>query len=153
MEAMDAVGEPRLRTAATIGTIRRIRAIRAIGLPVAALLLASAAAAASPSAADRAPLAQADARGQALYDARCAGCHDRSVHQRAARMATNYAAIRASVERWDRATGGSWREDEVEAVTRHLNERYYRFPCTGPACAGAQASIRPSGDPTTRRGD
>lgn len=143
---MKGIGERQAR-AATLGWMAR-----AIGVPVAAFLLAAAAAAASPTA-DRVPLAQADARGQALYETRCTGCHDRSVHQRTARMATNYAAIRASVERWDRATGGSWRDDEVEAVTRHLNGRYYGFPCTGPACAGAQASIRPSGDPRTRRGD
>ena len=144
---MQGIGESQPRTAT------RGRMTRLIGAPVAALLLASAAAAASPAASLRGPLAQADARGQALYEARCMGCHERSVHQRAARMATSYAAIRASVERWDRATGGSWREDEVEAVTRHLNDRYYRFPCTGPACAAAQASAGPAGDARTRRGD
>jgi mono/diheme cytochrome c family protein len=89
--------------------------------------------------------AQAQARGQALYEARCGGCHDRSVHQRSARTAADFAAVRAAVVRWDRELGALWRGEEVDAVTRYLNERFYRFPCSGPACAGPQASRGTSG--------
>ena len=93
-------------------------------------------AAARPPAAQAAP---AGDRGRALYEARCEGCHDRSVHQRSARIARDYAAVRAGVERWDRELGALWRPDEIDAVTRYLNARYYRFPCTGPGCAPERA--------------
>lgn len=79
------------------------------------------------------------ARGQALYEARCGGCHDRSVHERASRTARSYAGIRAQVERWDRNLGALWRADEIDAVTRHLNARFYRLPCDGPGCAPRSA--------------
>ena len=35
---------------------------------------------------------------------------------------------------WDRQTGALWRDDEIDAVTRYLNERYYRFPCPAAVC-------------------
>ena len=89
------------------------------------------------AAAQAAPAAD---RGRALYEARCEGCHDRSVHQRSARIARDYAGVRAGVERWDRELGALWRPDEIDAVTRHLNSLYYRFPCTGPACAPERAN-------------
>ncbi|MBB5272012.1 hypothetical protein [Quisquiliibacterium transsilvanicum] len=93
---------------------------------------------AQPPAAQGAP---ADDRGRALYEARCQGCHDRSVHQRAARIARDYSGVRAGVERWDREQGALWRPDEIDAVTRYLNSRYYRFPCAGPGCAPDRASV------------
>lgn len=86
--------------------------------------------------------AQAGDRGGALYEARCGGCHDRSVHQRTARTARDYAGVRASVQRWDSALGPLWRSDEIDAVTRYLNARYYRFPCKGQSCPLEQASTR-----------
>lgn len=89
-----------------------------------------------------APAAQADARGRALYEERCGGCHDRSVHQRSARSATDFAGVRAAVVRWDREIGALWRGDEIDAVTRYLNERYYQYPCSGPACPAPRADGR-----------
>lgn len=74
-----------------------------------------------------------DDRGRGLYEARCGGCHDRSVHRRETRIAGDYAALRAQVLRWDRALGAQWRDDEIDAVARHLNARFYRLPC--PECA------------------
>ena len=73
-------------------------------------------------------------RGRTLYDARCDTCHDRGVHQRASRTAKDFAALRASVQRWDRELGAAWRADEIDAVTRYLNDRYYRYPCPTTVC-------------------
>jgi hypothetical protein len=73
-------------------------------------------------------------RGRTLYDARCDTCHDRGVHQRASRTAKDFAALRASVQRWDRELGAAWRAEEIDAVTRYLNERYYRYPCPTTVC-------------------
>jgi hypothetical protein len=69
-----------------------------------------------------------------LYESRCSGCHDRSVHARTARAAQSFGDVRGYVMKWDRQTGALWRDDEIDAVTRYLNERYYRFPCPPAMC-------------------
>ena len=74
------------------------------------------------------------AQGRALYEIRCGGCHDRSVHMREARSARSFAQVHARVAHWDRQSGGLWRDDEIDAVTRYLNDRYYRFPCPAGVC-------------------
>ncbi|MFO1301131.1 MAG: hypothetical protein U1F17_12260 [Burkholderiaceae bacterium] len=74
------------------------------------------------------------AQGRTLYEIRCGGCHDRSVHARTVRSAKSFAQVRAWVVNWDRQTGALWRDDEIDAVTRYLNERYYRFPCPVEVC-------------------
>lgn len=79
-------------------------------------------------------------RGQLLYQARCVGCHDKSVHNRAARKAMTVEGIRAQVKRWDASMGGAWREDEVNDVTTYLNELYYRYPCPPAICPEKKAA-------------
>lgn len=91
---------------------------------------ALAAALALPAALAQSPIE----RGRALYETRCGACHDRSVHQRAARKATDFAALRREVERWSTNSGGEWRTEELDAVTVFLNERYYRHPCPATVC-------------------
>ncbi len=101
---------------------------------LATLLGAALLVAAAPAAAQ-----QVDAR--ALYESRCRACHERSVHSRAHRVATDFAAIRAFVVRWDRELGAAWRPDEIDAVTRYLNDTYYRFPCPAQVCAAPRARL------------
>jgi hypothetical protein len=72
--------------------------------------------------------------GRMLYEARCGGCHDRSVHGRAVRAARSFDELRGYVVSWDRQIGALWRDNEIDAVTRHLNERYYRYPCPPAVC-------------------
>ena len=81
-------------------------------------------------------------RGRALYEARCDSCHEKSVHQRDARLAKDFAQVRAAVARWDRETGALWRSDEVDAVARYLNDRYYRYPCPSTVCRSDRAQMR-----------
>jgi len=81
-------------------------------------------------------------RGRALYEARCDGCHEKSVHQRDSRLAKDFSQVRAAVARWDRETGSLWRPDEVEAVTRYLNDRYYNYPCPSILCRSDRAQMR-----------
>lgn len=95
--------------------------------------------AASFAAAAQSPEVQ---RGQALYEARCQGCHEKSVHQRESRLARDFAQVRAAVVRWDREVGGLWRPDEIDAVTAYLNEQYYRYPCPNTVCSAARAPMR-----------
>ncbi len=80
-------------------------------------------------------------RGKALYDARCVGCHDRSVHQREARKAMTIEGIKAQVRRWDAFLNGAWRESEVNDVTTYLNELYYGYPCTPEICPERKAAL------------
>jgi mono/diheme cytochrome c family protein len=80
-------------------------------------------------------------RGKLLYNARCVGCHDKSVHNREARKALTIEGIRAQVRRWDAFTGGAWREDEVNDVTSYLNELFYRYPCPPAVCPDKKATL------------
>ena len=82
------------------------------------------------------------ARGQALYQTHCGGCHGESVHGRAKRAATDYAAIRAYVERWRTTLSLPWGAEEVEDVTLHLNATYYRFPCPASVCTVVSSASR-----------
>jgi mono/diheme cytochrome c family protein len=81
-------------------------------------------------------------RGQALYETRCIGCHDRGVHQRESRIAQDFASLRAQVIRWNANVGGEWRTEEIDLVTAFLNDRYYRYPCPAEIC---RMPVRASG--------
>jgi hypothetical protein len=81
-------------------------------------------------------------RGRALYEARCDTCHESSVHKRSPRSASDFAQIREFVMRWDRHLGSSWRDDEINAVTRYLNDRYYKYPCPQTICSLQRAENR-----------
>ncbi len=86
--------------------------------------------------------ASADAeRGKGLYETRCSACHASSVHNRDARKAKSFNALRAQVLRWSAEVGGAWTADEIDDVTLYLNQRYYRFPCPQTMCRADQASI------------
>jgi len=80
-------------------------------------------------------------RGSALYETRCNACHESSVHQRSARKAKSFDALRAQVLRWSAEAGGSWSGDEIDDLTRYLNQRYYRFPCPQSVCKADHASL------------
>jgi mono/diheme cytochrome c family protein len=78
-------------------------------------------------------LAQAGAqpsRGQLLYDTHCVACHDTQVHWRDARAATDWRSLKAEVRRWQARALLDWSEADIVQVTRHLNERIYRFAQT-----------------------
>jgi mono/diheme cytochrome c family protein len=86
--------------------------------------------------------AAADAeRGKILYETRCSACHASSVHNRSARKAKSFEALRAQVLRWGAESGGNWTQDEIDDVTQFLNQRYYRFPCPQVVCKADQASL------------
>jgi mono/diheme cytochrome c family protein len=85
-------------------------------------------------------------RGRALYETRCIGCHDRSVHQRESRLARDFATLRAQVIRWNANAGGEWRTEEIDQVSAYLNERYYKFTCPPEICkVPARAEVPPAG--------
>jgi len=102
---------------------------RAFGI-AAAGALACAAALAVPLAAVPADVS----RGRALYELRCLGCHSESVHARAKRTARDFDEVRRWVERWNVSLSLAWSAEEVDDVTLHLNDAYYRYPCPPSAC-------------------
>ena len=73
-------------------------------------------------------------RGRSLYEVRCTGCHEQSVHNRQSRLAKDFEGVRAQVRRWDGNLGSRWGNEEIDAVAVFLNMRYYGFPCPLEAC-------------------
>ena len=73
-------------------------------------------------------------RGRALYELRCLGCHSESVHARAKRTARSFDEVRTWVARWNTSLSLRWDSQEIEDVTLHLNDTYYRYPCPPTTC-------------------
>ena len=102
-----------------------------------ALVAALAAALATGSA-----LAADPARGRALYEERCADCHNESVHNDAARKARNFEDARRRVADFGARLDAGWSAAQIDDVAVYLNERYYRFPCPPSLCPGSAAGKR-----------
>lgn len=66
-------------------------------------------------------------RGQLLYETHCDACHTDSVHSRDPRKATDIGKIKYFVTRWSNELKLNWSEKDIEAVTRYVNSRYYKF--------------------------
>jgi mono/diheme cytochrome c family protein len=82
------------------------------------------------------------ARGRAIYETRCTGCHNTSVHTRESRKASSFAGVRAAVARFAGEAGGVWQPDEIDDVAAYLNQLYYRYPCPPEICKTAkQAAV------------
>jgi mono/diheme cytochrome c family protein len=94
----------------------------ALALAIAALAVAGAASAADP------------ARGRALYEARCGGCHNDSVHNDNSRKARNFEEARGRVADFSTQLKTGWSGAQIDDVAVHLNERYYSFPCPVKLC-------------------
>jgi mono/diheme cytochrome c family protein len=78
-----------------------------------------------------APPAWAESRGELLYSTHCIACHTTQKHWRDNRVATDWNSLKALVRRWQAEALLGWSEEDILAVTRHLNESFYRF--SGPA--------------------
>jgi mono/diheme cytochrome c family protein len=77
-----------------------------------------------------APAAQAQSRGELLYSTHCIACHTTQMHWRDKKLVTDWSSLKAQVRRWQGAANLQWSDDDIVAVTRHLNERIYRFEQT-----------------------
>lgn len=71
-------------------------------------------------------------RGELLYSTHCISCHNTRLHWRHNKAAKNWASLQAEVDRWQKASGLGWREEDVTDVARYLNARYYGFPAPDP---------------------
>ena len=67
-------------------------------------------------------------RGELLYTTHCIACHSAQLHWRDRKLATDWAHLKAEVDRWQKTTGLQWRDEDVTEVARYLNTRYYHFP-------------------------
>lgn len=67
-------------------------------------------------------------RGQLLYSTHCIECHNTQMHWRDVALARDWDTLRAQVLRWQREARLGWGDDDVEAVTRYLNDSIYQFP-------------------------
>jgi mono/diheme cytochrome c family protein len=65
-------------------------------------------------------------RGELLYATHCNACHTTQMHWRERRVATDWAALKAQVRRWQDELKLNWSEADITEVARHLNRRYYQ---------------------------
>jgi mono/diheme cytochrome c family protein len=84
--------------------------------------------------------AQAASRGALLYQTHCVACHSEKLHWRDARLATDWPSLKAQVRDWQAVAQLRWTEDDIVAVTQHLNDAVYHFDRT----AGKQGSALPT---------
>lgn len=71
--------------------------------------------------------ANAQSRGEQLYSTHCVSCHTTQVHWRERRLATDWKSLQAQVARWQAVESLHWSDEDIIAVTRHLNQRFYSF--------------------------
>jgi mono/diheme cytochrome c family protein len=72
--------------------------------------------------------AQDPARGRALYQTHCGGCHYERTHDERLRPAVrDLADLRDMVALWAPQTKRSYTLDELEDIVQYLNEAHYRF--------------------------
>ncbi len=67
-------------------------------------------------------------RGQLLYGNHCIECHSTQMHWRAGRLARDWDSLAAQVRRWQGEARLGWSDEDIAAVTRHLNDTIYQFP-------------------------
>jgi mono/diheme cytochrome c family protein len=102
---------------------------------LAVLLLTALAAGASPV------QSQAQTRGELLYSTHCVTCHTTQMHWRDQRLATDWNSLKALVKRWQGVAALDWSEADILEVTRHLNDRIYKFE---PAAVPISSLPRPA---------
>jgi len=71
---------------------------------------------------------QSPSRGQLLYANHCVECHSTAMHWRDQRLARDWNSLRAQVRRFQGLARLDWNDEDIEAVSRHLNDTIYQFP-------------------------
>jgi hypothetical protein len=75
------------------------------------------------------PLQAADhTRGAGLHNGNCLSCHDDSVYTREERRMKTLPGLRKQVRRCELALGLRWFDEDIDAVTGFLNDRFYHLP-------------------------
>ncbi len=71
-------------------------------------------------------------RARTLHDTYCLACHGTQTYTRADRIVTDYGGLRTEVDRWQRNMSLNWSRADIDIVTAHLAERYYKLACPAP---------------------
>lgn len=95
--------------------LKQVAATLTIGVVVATSAGTSDAAAAEPA--------------QDAHDTYCIACHDTNVYTRENRLAGNYDAVRAQVDRWQGNISLNWGDEEIDRMAAWLAKRYYGINC------------------------
>lgn len=69
----------------------------------------------------------ADVEIAEVHQQSCTECHGTDVYTRDDRKVTSYDGLARQVRRCETALGLRWFDDEIDAMTAHLNREYYRF--------------------------
>ena len=75
-----------------------------------------------------APSAQAQSRGELLYQTHCIACHSTQMHWRDQKAATDWISLKKLVQGWQARAMLQWSEEDILEVTRHLNDKTYHYP-------------------------
>jgi hypothetical protein len=66
-------------------------------------------------------------RARLLYENHCQLCHEDWAHTRDQRRVRTIDGLRRQVSSWSMHAGLSWSEEDIDQVTRYLNERFYQL--------------------------
>jgi hypothetical protein len=64
---------------------------------------------------------------QALVQENCTSCHGTEVYTRSDRRVNSFDALHSQVRMCEQNLGLTWFDDQVDAVTTLLNDKYYEF--------------------------
>ncbi len=109
-----------------IEPMRYFKAREKLQLKRTAAMLAIAIAVATSTGATNAGAAEL---AQQAHDTYCIACHDASVYTRDDRLAGDYDALRAQVDRWQGTISLGWSDEEIDRMASWLAKRYYRMDC------------------------
>ena len=70
---------------------------------------------------------EATDRAQALYENHCQFCHADWAYTHEGRKVTTLKDLRLRVDGWSAHAGLHWSAEEIDAVTRYLDERFYHL--------------------------
>jgi mono/diheme cytochrome c family protein len=75
-----------------------------------------------------------------LINQNCVRCHDNSIYGRpeGTRRVNNWDELHKQVRRCELMLGLQWFDEDVAAVAKNLNSRFYKFPIPESAPAAAQ---------------
>jgi mono/diheme cytochrome c family protein len=70
-------------------------------------------------------------RGRLLHENHCRMCHESIAYKRGAKLAADYAGVKAQVTRWQTNTGLRWSAEDIDNVTAFVAQTYYKYPLPG----------------------
>ena len=65
--------------------------------------------------------------GKALVDKDCTSCHGSEIYTRPDRKVNSLDGLKKQVRRCELMLGLKWFDDQIDDVTSHLNDSFYKF--------------------------